>query len=289
LRVLPDFLIIGAALFVIFDLTQEPAETDANRIVVSEGVVEQLAAQFRRTWLRPPTEKELSGLIENHVRDEVYYREALAMGLDQNDRMVRQRMRQKLEFILEDLTAAESPGDDTLTDFLQENAERFQVLPRFSLQQIYLNPDKRQDLEADAAALLGDLRAGAEPETLGDQTLLPAALSDADHREIARVFGSAFADQMASLDTGVWVGPVYSGLGAHLVRVTERRDGRLPGLAEVRDKVETEYLAQRSQELKEQAYRRLREGYEVVIEPVAVPADATGAAVAETRPAPSGG
>jgi hypothetical protein len=278
---LVHFLAIGAALFLVFGWTQERSASAPDRITVDAEQVRQLGAQFRRTWLRPPTEKELSGLIENHVRDEVYYREAIAMGLDQNDLMVRRRMRQKLEFILEDLTAAEPPGDDTLTDFLQANAERFRVAPRFSLQQIYLNPDRRQDLDADAEALIDDLRAGAQPETLGDQTLLPAVIPGTDHTEIARTFGGEFADKLVDLDSGVWIGPVYSGLGAHLVRVTERRDGRLPELAEVRGQVEREYLAQRRQELKEQAYRRLREGYEIVIEPPTVAAD--------SPPAPSGG
>ena len=106
---LVHFLLIGALLFFVFDVSKEPAQTATNRIVVGAGVVEQLSAQFSRTWLRPPTDAELEGLIEGHVREEVYYREALALGLDRNDRMVRQRMRQKLEFLLEDLSPDQEP------------------------------------------------------------------------------------------------------------------------------------------------------------------------------------
>ena len=105
---LVHFLLIGAALFVLFDMTQEQGGEAPNRIVVSSGQVEQLAAQFKRTWMRPPTQDELAALVENHVREEVFYREALAMGLDQNDPLIRRRMRQKLEFILEDLSAGSS-------------------------------------------------------------------------------------------------------------------------------------------------------------------------------------
>lgn len=101
---LVHFLLIGAALFVFYDQTREQGSEAPNRIVMSSGEVEQLAANFKRTWMRPPTETELSALIENYVREEVFYREALAMGLDQSDPVVRQRMRSKLEFILEDLS-----------------------------------------------------------------------------------------------------------------------------------------------------------------------------------------
>ncbi len=117
---LVHFLLIGALLFILFDLTREESGDPANRILVSENQVEQLAAQFKRTWLRPPTEKELAGLIESHVRDEVYYREAVAMGLDRNDPQVRQRMRLKLEFLLEDLTAEEQPDDGVLEAYLRQ-------------------------------------------------------------------------------------------------------------------------------------------------------------------------
>ena len=120
---LVHFLVIGAGLFLAFGLTRDERDDATNRIVVDAAQVEQLAAQFRRTWLRPPTEQELAGLIESHVRDEVYYREALVMGLDQNDPQVRRRMRLKLEFLLEDLSAEEPPDDETLHAYLQRHPQ----------------------------------------------------------------------------------------------------------------------------------------------------------------------
>jgi hypothetical protein len=286
---LMHFLLIGAALFIVFDLTREELEEAPNRILVEAGQVQQLAAKFHRTWLRPPTEKELAGLIENHVRDEVYYREAVAMGLDQNDAQVRQRMRLKLEFLLEDLSAGAAPDDATLAAYLQANSERFSLSPQVWFRHIYLNPDRRHDIAADAAALSTLLADGAAPETLGDTTMLPYEVSAAYSSGIARTFGTAFADQVIDLPAGNWSGPIDSGLGVHLVQVTERRPGRLPELAEIRAQVERDYLAQRRQQLKDQAYQKLVEGYEIVIEPVKVPDDTAGAAVAETQPLPSGG
>jgi len=263
---LVHFLLIGAVLFILFDLTREESGDPANRILVSESQVEQLAAQFRRTWLRPPAEEELAGLIESYVRDEIYYREALAMGLDRNDPQVRQRMRLKLEFLLEDLTAQQAPTDEVLDAYLQQNTEKFLIPPRLSFRQVFLSFDRGQTLESDAEQLLVELQAGAAAETLGDPTLLPNEQTVVPERMIARTFGERFAQAVMELEPGSWQGPLFSGLGAHLVLVAERVEGRLPTLAEIRPEVEQEYLAERRRELKERAYRKLREGYEVVIE-----------------------
>jgi hypothetical protein len=147
---LVHFLLIGTALFLTLGLTQEQGGDASNRILVDAGRVEQWVARSRRTWLRPPTKKELAGLVESHVRDEVYYREALAMGLGRNDRMVRQRMRQKLEFILEDLSIEQAPSDEVLATYLGANADRFRTEPRLTFSQVYLNPDQPRDLAAKA-------------------------------------------------------------------------------------------------------------------------------------------
>jgi len=284
---LVHFLLIGAVLFLAFDLTQDKRPDAASRILVDPSQVEQLSAQFKRTWLRPPTEAEVAGLIESYVRDEVYYREALAMGLDQNDPQVRRRMRLKLEFLLEDLTAAEPPDDEVLSAYLQQHPDRFRIEPRLTVRQVYLNRDRRPDLEGDAERILADLRAGVAPDTLGDRSMFPDVQTDVSTSEIARTFGKTFAQEVMTLEPGAWSGPLYSGLGAHLVLVTGRTEARLPALAEVRAKVEREYLAQRRQQLKDLAYRKLREGYEVIIEPATAPVNPAGAvaAVAEKEPA----
>jgi hypothetical protein len=261
------FLLIGASLFLIFGLIKVPGENKSNRIVVDAGQVEQLAATFKRTWMRPPTGTELSGLIENHVRDELYYREALAMGLDQGDPLIRRRMRQKLEFILEDLSSASEPNDQVLTKFLEQHADRFLSEPRFSFRQIYLNPDKRPYLNSDAAKMLANLQAGADPEKLGDPFLMGYTFEMTPQSVISRLFGDSFAEDIAVLVPGKWTGPLYSGVGSHLVLVTERKEGRLPKLAEVRDQVEREWLVQHRRELKNIAYQKIRQGYEVIIEP----------------------
>lgn len=262
---LMHFLLIGAALFLFYDLTRDVANEAPNRIVVTSGQVEQLAANFKRTWRRPPTEDELSALVENLVHEEVLYREALAMGLDQNDPLVRRRMRMKLEFLLEDLSA-EEVTDEVLTAFLQEHPVKFRTEAQVSFRHVYLNPDKRQDLAADAKTVLSKLNNGTAPESLGDPTLLPNNYSLATQSEIARFFGERFAQDVIELTPSDWMGPVYSAYGGHLLKVSERMEPRQPSLEDIRELVEREYLTQRRKEQKDLAYQKLRAGYDVTIE-----------------------
>ena len=263
---LAHFLLIGAVLFTVFELRQEEASVAPNRIQVDAGQVDQLVARFARSRLRPPTDIELAALIEGHVREEVYYRQALAMGLDQDDPVLRQRMRQKLEFLLEDLAAEATPGDEQLIEFMQRNPETFRQEPRLSFIQVFLNPDTRPDLVSDATQLLARLNNGASPETEGDRTLLAPEFFEATQYEITRLFGESFGQQIILLEPGGWGGPLYSAYGGHLVKVSVKQEGRFSELAEVRKQVERDYMVERRQELKDITYRKLREGYEIIIE-----------------------
>jgi hypothetical protein len=283
---LVHFLLIGAVLFTAFELRQEEGSAAPNRILVDAGQVEQLAARFKRTRLRPPTDIELAALIEGRIREEVYYRQALDMGLDQDDAVMRQRMRQKLEFLLEDLSDLSAPGDEQLIQFMQRHPQKFREEPRLSFTQVFLNPDKHQDLAADAMQLLTRLNNGAPPATEGDRTLLGQEYLLATQHEITRVFGDSFAQQIVVLQPGEWIGPLYSTYGGHLVRVSAKQEERFPVLAEIRKQVEREYLAERRQELKDITYRKLREGYEIIIEESAGVATVTETAgTGSARPA----
>ena len=275
---LVHFLLIGAVLFTAFELRQEEGIVAPNQILVDAGRVEQLVARFERTRLRPPTDIELAALIEGHVREEVYYRQALAMGLDQDDAVLRQRMRQKLEFLLEDLAAEAIPGDEQLIQFMQRYPEKFRQEPRLSFTQVFLNPDNHQDLAADALQMLIRLNKGAPPEMEGDRSLIASEYQLATQYEIKRAFGDSFALQLVQLEPGGWTGPIYSAYGGHLVRVSAKQAARFPDLTEIRAQVERDYMAERRQELKDITYRKLREGYEVIIEENA----GVAAAMAET-------
>ncbi len=260
------FMLLGAALFIYYDYASDGVEEAPNRIIVTAGQVEQLVANFKRTWSRPPTATELEHMIEGHVREEVFYREALAMGLDQDDPLVRRRLRMKLEFILEDLTS-QQVSDEVLNDYLQRNAERFRREARLSFRQVFLDPEKHAALEADAKQLLTLLVNGADPATLGDPTLISAFYTSSRTSEIARDFGTEFAAELAQLETGKWLGPLYSPFGAHLLLIDERNESRLPSLEEVRAEVTREYVDEQRKLQKELVYQQLLDGYSVSVEP----------------------
>jgi hypothetical protein len=266
---LVHFLLIGVGLFWLYSFIQPAVDDDSNRVIVTTSQTDQFVAQFTRTRMRPPTETEVNGLVQTYIRDEVYYREAIALGLDQNDGLIRQRMRQKLEFILEELTTGE-PDEATLSLFLKQHPEKFRQQSQTSFQQVYLSFDKRQDLAEDASIMLQNIRAGAASETLSDPTMLPYAYQLLTKSEIARQLGEVFAREIETIAPGDWVGPVYSGFGGHLVKVMERVPGRLPELAEVRAEVKHEYLTLHRQQQKDKAYQKMLDAYEIVIEPISV-------------------
>ena len=108
------FLLLGAAIFGAYRLLSDARATQPGNIVVTQGRIEALVAAFTRTWQRPPTASEREGLIRDYIREEVYVREAIALGLDQDDMVIRRRLRQKLEFVSEDLTAPAEPTDGQL-------------------------------------------------------------------------------------------------------------------------------------------------------------------------------
>lgn len=266
---LVHFLLLGVVIFAGYRFVAADGGRGPEAIVITQGRIETLAATFARTWQRPPTEAELEGLVREYVREEVYYREALAMGLDRDDTIVRRRLRQKLEFMSEDAGEVAEPTDGELRTWLAVNPGNFRTEPRCTFTQVYLNPDRhRGTLAEDAARLLAQLRSTvADPASFGDQSLLQYRFDDQPVGEITRQFGKDFAARLADLPVGEWTGPVESGLGAHLVQVTARTEGRVPALEEVRDAVRREWHGERQREASEKFYQSLLRRYTVTIEP----------------------
>lgn len=264
------FLLIGAAIFAFYGLQNDEAVDDDRRIVIGEGDIDRLITLWERKWRRLPTPAELEGLIEAQVREEVLYREALAMGLDQNDTIVRRRLAQKVEFIATDIAAQAEPDEADLVAYLEKHADKFQIPGLISFTQAYLNTDRRGDrAEADARQLLADLRqAGSTVDvlTVGDPFMFGEQHEELTRHGVARLFGDQFATAIFSLPVGDWQGPVASGYGLHLVRVGSRTDARQPGLDEVRERVRDEWLAEQRRQMDEAFYTELRKRYDIVIE-----------------------
>ena len=264
------FLILGAGLFALFGLVGDSEESRTGRIVVTVGQIQRLTEGWARTWQRPPTQQELNGLVEDFIREEVFYREALAMGLDRDDMIVRRRLRQKLEFLTDDIVSTVEPTEEQLRDHLAENAEQFRVDSSLSFDHVYFNRDRRGDaVTRDAEELLSRLETATSDvdlAALGDPLLLPGEYQQASLSEIAGRFGREFAVQLAELPVGRWVGPVESGYGLHLVLIRERIPGEAPAFEDVREAVEREWGAARRKAAAETFYQGLRERYSVVVE-----------------------
>lgn len=280
---LAHFLLIGAALFLFFSWTGGSGGPDSSRIVIGPGQVEHLAVGFARTWRRPPTQQELKGLVDDYVREEMATREARSMGLDREDTVIRRRLRQKLEFLVEDAAEAVPPTDAELQDWLDTHAESYLRDPQVAFRQVFLSPDARGDaVEADAQRLLQRLESqgpDADIERLGDSIMLPAEFELAPLTVASRMFGAEFAGRLDEIEPGRWAGPIPSGYGLHLVFVRERIEGRAPELDEIRDAVSRDLLTSRRKEQLETMYERLLESYDVVIDmpdPEASPAPAAG-------------
>jgi hypothetical protein len=264
------FLLLGTAIFVAFHWMAGDTTTKQGEIVVTQGQIEHLAAGFTRTWQRPPSAEELDGLIRDYVREEVAAREAVVLGLDRDDTIIRRRLRQKLEFVSEDLAALAEPTDAELRVYLKEHADAFRTEPRFTFSQVYLDPQRHGgNLARDTAQLLVQLQqAGshADGAALGDSFLLEHRFEAVSAGEVAKQFGEKFAAKLGELTPGQWQGPVESGYGVHLVLVSERTQGRVPELAEVRDAVRREWANAHRLEAKEKFYQALLQRYTVTIE-----------------------
>jgi hypothetical protein len=277
------FLIMGAALFVVSGFMDGPRSEGDKDIVIDEGQVQRLVEGWKATWRRPPTQEELSGLIDDFITEEVLYREALALGLDRGDMMIRRRLRQKMEFISEDFASQLQPTEEDLQSYLEENGEYFWIDPELTFTHIYLNPDRRKEsIQQDSTRLLTLLEKGsAQAANLGDPFPLRHDFEKASLTEVMKNFGADFADAMKDLPVGKWSGPVRSGYGFHLVLVRERVEGRIPVLDEVRDLVVREWTAARRREMNESFIRRLREQYTITLDIPETSTESTGTA-AET-------
>lgn len=271
---LVHFLLIGAGLFLLFGWRGGPAALppgqsgpQSAKIVVPQGDIDQMIATFTRTWQRPPTEEEVKGLVEDFVRNEIYYREALAMGLDRDDSVIRRRMRQKMEFIFEDIAAQTEPTDEELLAYMKKHPDSYRVDPQIAFRHVYVNADKRgKNAEADARQILAQLNQGTDPDSVGDPLLLDAEIKLSPLWDISKQFGEEFGRNLLALKSGKWEGPVRSGFGLHLVLVTKRVGGRLPDLKEVREMVKRDWTFDRQKEVKDAAYAKIRERYVVIVE-----------------------
>jgi hypothetical protein len=260
------FAAVGGLIFLLFAAIGDEQASPDDLIVVTPERIQQLSVAFSAAWKRMPAEDELNVLIEEHIREEVYYRDALALALDRNDPMVRQRLRQKMEFLTDTGSYRQEPEAGELEAYLAAHEETYRRAPSLAFEQIYLG--KSADAEKTARALSA-LRSNSAADdvasTIGERSLLPAQLSLSTPVAVANVFGAGVFEQIAEFSTGVWSGPVISAYGTHVVRINESVPGQTPPLDELLDAVLSNWRAGRVSELRDQDYARRRARFVIEI------------------------
>ena len=260
---LVHFLAAGALIFVV--LSGRPPDAGERRIVVNEAVVSGLVNRYVQAFRRPPSDEELDGLIRDYVRGEVYYREALRLGLDQDDEVVKKRLRNKMLAIAGAEAEAARPSDADLQALLDKDPARYASPPRYTLEQRYLGPDS-PTLRSVIKTQLAALKPGATPTLPSEPIPLPTRLDDVPALDLATQFGDEFAAALDKAPLGQWTGPIPSGFGLHLVKLERRAAPPPPKLADLRQRLENDWRSAAVRKAEDDNLNALLKGYDVVIE-----------------------
>ncbi|ARN74321.1 peptidyl-prolyl cis-trans isomerase [Oceanicoccus sagamiensis] len=257
------FILIALLFFVAYQQLNPPQENDFT-ISVSEGRLQLLKNQFTERWKREPLPEEIQNSAMLYAINEMYLREARALAMDKGDTVIDRRIKQKMDYMLEDLAATKQPTAEEIQAFYQTNAERYMAPDIYSFQQVYLSMDRPQaELEQKQAENKVLLASGKTPE--GDQTLLPKNLQQQPDFQIERRFGKAFVAELKGLDVGQWQGPIKSGLGLHYILIAEKNPATLQPLAAVQETVLQDMQYQNRLELVKTFEQKLQEKYTVII------------------------
>lgn len=258
---LVHFLVAGALVFAFFALRGNEVDPSSRVISVDREVQAQIALGFEQMMSRPPTDSELAGLVENYVHDEILYREAIRLGFDRDDAIVRRRLAQKMDMAASARAETEMPSENTLKAWYAEHSAKFAEETRYSFDQIWFSD------ESAAKAGLARLNSGTEPDKVGERISLPKSLEREDRDGVANTFGERFLEAIDRLKpVSAWQGPVASGLGWHLVRLRKLEPGRIPPFEAVRNDVENDWRSATVADRRAKAYQVLRDAYRVEIE-----------------------
>jgi hypothetical protein len=267
---LVHFLAIGAGFFLLWHVYGGQVAAQPERILITPGHIERIAQVWAKTHLRPPTAEELAGLVQQEIDEEILYREAVALGLDREDLVIRRRLAVKMGFLIDDLTALANPTDEQLQTYLRQHPDKFNLESVTTFAQVYVNPSKHPagvTAEAERLLALLNTKAAANWQTLGDPPeLMPKECKAAETSEVVRHFGKNFAEQLATLPVGRWSGPVKSTYGLHLVLVRERVAAQTPPLKDVRNGVVTAWREEQRQDLNAKFRQQLRAKYAVTVQ-----------------------
>ncbi len=258
---LVHFLIAGAAIFAVLSLRVVPDDPASRAIHLTRDDQARLSVNFAQIMGRPPTRAELDALVQRWVREEVLYREALRLGLDQGDPVIRKRLAQKMDVIAASSADTEQPANEALQKWLNTHPERFAQDMTLTFDQLYFTDRGR----AVVAKTL--LEGGANWTRVGDAVSLPAHFERASRTTVSDEMGPDFARALEGLAPDKeWRGPIDSALGWHLVRLTAKEPGLLPPLRAIRGRVEDDWRAETGRTRQDAAFKTLRDAYTVQID-----------------------
>ena len=278
-----QFLVVGVLLFALWKVVS-PHAADAgaaNRIVLTDDELKQLATTWMLAGRPPPSAQQMQSLIDDRVHEEVLYREALALGLDKDDTIVKRQLARKMEFLAEDVSKLEVSQPGELKAWFEKNKEQFALPPRISFRHVYFSPDRRgamvrADAERGLSQLAGKPIDASAVATAGDPFMFQQYYGDRSFDEIARQFGPQFARALLDVTPGTWAGPIPSGYGWHVVFAESLTPQRIPDFEDIEPDVKAAWLENRRKEVRVRLYDAMRARYVVVLptsgKPVTPPA-----------------
>ena len=269
------FLIVGAVLFGVYHLTNNDpqAAVDTQTIELTQNDVRQLAVTWLAQGQPQLTPDELRALVDQKVTEEILFREAVALGLDRDDEIIKRRLAQKMDFLVADLATMNEPSDAELREWFSKNADRFVLPAHMNFRHLYFSPDKRGDGARDAAAaalvvLAGKPEDAPEVASVADPFMFQNYYGDSTPEQMAKAFGPDFAATLFKTARGSWQGPVLSGYGWHLVWIDSIEPGRVPAFDEVEPDVKAAWTDDRYREVKRASLEEMRSRYAVVLPPL---------------------
>ena len=268
------FLIISIGFFVFYSSNNKTSDKSIiakSEIVISQSQVRNIKNQFERVWKRQPTEQETKGMLKGYIKEEILYREALSLGLDRDDTIIRKRMAQKIDFLFSDIASIAEPTEEQLEKHYHDSQSKYTRDVQLTFSHIYLNPTKHDNtLKTDAEKIIATLKnKKADPADLGDPIMLEPIFNKIETSQINNLFAENFATDISTLETGKWQGPIKSGYGYHLVKIDQRIESQPTPFEEIRTIVKRDWKAIKQKESNDATYALMKQRYKITIEPSA--------------------
>jgi hypothetical protein len=264
---LVHFILIGIFLFLLYGLVNKN-DPGGEVIRLDQSDVDNIIASWEMQWKRPPTEVELKSLLEQNIKQEIFYQEALKMNLDHNDEIIKRRLSQKMQFLSNDIAALKKPTEQDLQKYFETNSQKYIVPSTYTFYQILFSSDKRKDPKSDAILILKNHKNASfeEMKNKGDKMPFPYLISNGNRNDIAYQFGSRLSDAFEEIPVNQWYGPVSSSFGEHLIYITTKAEKRVPDLNEVKKDVLLDYEYDEQQKTNEAILKELKKKYTIELD-----------------------